>query len=728
MLRSLTFAVLLLLIIPTATVAVTSAGAVGGAMSYLPGTGERSDPFMVSSADDLRTISDMHHHYEGAYYKQTRDIIFDDCVIGGDKITMDVSTKGNDIIVTLTIHTSDAVKNASAYVSFNDSVAHVNWTNRFNNAYFSVDELKDTNTIVAAGSINDKHFATGMNFFPNDGERSISASFEGNFTPIGSKEFPFSGFYDGNGYSITGIKVASAGQGEQCAGLFGYTDEATVFNVRILSKQENESYFLTNAVDKLRSEDGSSESFSGSMIGHGTASSSIMFCHNEAIVSSVSEVGGSPDTVRGGEEPIMMSCIFSYVGGLTGFGTGTIFHGENTGNVISIAVSDTVLDTNVRKDVQTIIVHLYAYSFLGGLIGYSDGSEISLSGNFGNVFMINGIHAEEHSHFTDDVSVNLSGTFVSAVGGTAGMLEGKISDVHNAGQISFGSAMYGNINDLTEFTNILIRFNTSVGGICGIMGGTSVAERVCASGNMTIFEISPMHTDIIRIESAERHTGKITGTVSGNSVSIENCYYRSDMKNYPVIGSGGIGFEARPFNLTESDEIMFDLDFNRTWSISDTGHPLIWVRYDMTIIDVSESFDGSAKYSVDHEYFFDGEGTLFSYIDKDGFSLRFANGYGDGITIYMLIDGEKITLKQDGNNHYMMPSEYLMGASSGITLYIDGFAKVSPNQELGFAASVIISVLTAFVMAASVYNAKFASSMLRIYDTASGDEGNDEQT
>ncbi|MCL2608247.1 MAG: hypothetical protein FWD92_06860 [Methanomassiliicoccaceae archaeon] len=738
MLKPLPLAVLLILILPLTAAAVASAGAAGGLTADLKGTGTASDPFMVSSADDLRAISDSHHYHEGAYYKQTRDIIFDDRVIG-DRITMNISVKGNDVIVTLITQTSAAAEYASAYVSFNDSVTHVDWVNRFNNAYFSINEMKDVNSIIAAGSVNGKHFAIMMEFSSNDAERSVSASFGGNFTPIGSREYPFSGFYDGNGYSITGIKVASAGTDEQCAGLFGYTDEATVFNLRISSKKGNESYFITNITDGPHLTGGSeamSESFAGSIIGRGTASSSIMFCYNDAPVSSVSIMGGLP-AVSDKEELNIYSYASSYAGGLTGFGTGKIFCSENSGNVASIAISN--ITPNAARDVQKIIVSSTTCSYLGGIIGYSDGSYISVSGNSGDVSKVSGIRAGDPylNQFADNAQISFSGTLISIAGGIAGLLNGgEVTDVHNAGYVSFKSAADGTVNELTESTNvsnILLRLNTSVGGIYGVMGGTSAAERVCASGNISVSsEFSSLQADKpIRIEFSE-DTGKIAGTVIGNSASMDNCYYRSDMKNYPVIGSGGNDFKAKPFNLTESYESVFDLDFERTWSISDTGHPVIWIRYDMMIIDVSENFQGSAKYSVDREYVFDGKGTLFSYVDKGGFSLNFADGYGDDITIYTFIDGKKIILEPDENNHYMISSEYLLRASSGLTLYIDGFAKMpSSSPEPGSMVSAVFSVLIAFVMAVSVYNTRFATSMLRIYDRteqASNEEGKDEQT
>jgi len=439
-----------------------------------------------------------------------------------------------------------------------------------------------------------------------------------------------------------------------------------------------------------------------------------MFCHNDALVSSVSDIGGSSDTLYGED---ISSYTFSYAGGLTGFGTGTILCSENTGTVLSVAVSDMLA---IQNDVQTIIVRVHAYGFLGGLIGYSDETHISLSGNSGDVMMINGIRIGDRP--ADNVSVSFYGAFISAVGGIAGSTEGRMSDVHNTGTVSLKCTAGGSISD-AGFKNIMMQFDTSVGGIYGIMGGTSAAERVCSSGNIKISQDVPsMNTGPIRIEFTNGQIGKIAGTVLGSSASIENCYFRSDMFNYPLIGSGYAGIEAKFFNLTESDESLFELDFIRTWKISDTGHPQVWVRYDMVMIDVSENFNGSAKYSMDREYFFDSEGTLFSYTDKDGFSLKFANGYGDDVTIYTFIDGKKIFLETDGNNHYKMPSEYLLRASSGITLYIDGSAKMSPSSEPGLMTSAIISVFTALIMAVSVYNAKFTSSMLSIYDTVDEEE------
>jgi hypothetical protein len=147
------------------------------------------------------------------------------------------------------------------------------------------------------------------------------------------------------------------------------------------------------------------------------------------------------------------------------------------------------------------------------------------------------------------------------------------------------------------------------------------------------------------------------------------------------------------------------------------GRPIIWIRHGLTIIDDSDTFDGVPKYSLSTPHIFDEHGTLFSHIDRTGFSVMPADAYKDTvIVLYMTADDEKIILEKDGNNHYMIPSLSFLGTSSDAILHIGGLelTAAGPAETIGVLALSLISVFAAAAIAVTAYNAVSVRSILSV--------------
>ncbi|MCF7833325.1 MAG: T9SS type A sorting domain-containing protein [Candidatus Marinimicrobia bacterium] len=172
---------------------------------------------------------------------------------------------------------------------------------------------------------------------------SETSSSEAGFIPIGNEETPFSGVYNGNGYTIDSLHIQR--DDEEQIGLFGYTNGAVI-----------QSLGLTNAGISGYNE-------VGGLIGQNN-SSVVQRCFVDGSVSGVNNVGG----ISGKNIASFIDQCYNladvtgaeYVGGLSGSNTGTVYQcysagaisgTANTGGLISsgniAAVHDCFWDTDI---------------------------------------------------------------------------------------------------------------------------------------------------------------------------------------------------------------------------------------------------------------------------------------------------------------------------------------------------------------------------------------------
>ena len=97
------------------------------------------------------------------------------------------------------------------------------------------------------------------------------------WNPIGRAGFPFSGYFDGDGYTISNLSTAGSG----LVGLFGYVENATITQVGVI----NSSWYTTN-------------SNVGAIAGHAT-NSLISKCYSDSGISGYNYVGGLVGAISG---------------------------------------------------------------------------------------------------------------------------------------------------------------------------------------------------------------------------------------------------------------------------------------------------------------------------------------------------------------------------------------------------------------------------------------------
>ena len=236
------------------------------------------------------------------------------------------------------------------------------------------------------------------------------------------KTVPYTGTFDGNGYTISNLYFNM--EGSRSGGLFGYIDiGGTVKNVGILD----------------------------SVIDHRSPSSSIYFVYNDLVGA-----GGICSYNRGTIENCYSTAkvinsnksnSLDKVGGVCGYNDGTVKNCYNTGSVSS--------DGN---------------SYIGGVCGYNNGTIINcyntgeVSDASKNLSYVGGICGYNHGTMTNCYNTGtVSGTTAGGsnyAGGVCGynMNNGKIENCYNTGAVSSTGTVSGS--------------GLYAGGVCGNNYGT----------------------------------------------------------------------------------------------------------------------------------------------------------------------------------------------------------------------------------------------------------------
>ena len=253
--------------------------------------------------------------------------------------------------------------------------AHLNNVRKYPDAHF-----KMVSDIV----FTEADFAEGGEFY-NDGQ---------GWEPIGGNgSTTFTGVFDGEEHTITGLYCNHSGDERQYVGLFGY-NKGTIRGLEI------------------EDSDISASLYTGGIVGRNDGT--IINCYNTGSVSASSPLS---------------SHIYIYVGGIVGYNGGAISNCYNAGNVSAFS----------------------EYSYAGGIAG-SNGGTISNCCNTGNVWAspsdgdnadVGGIVGDSYGTITNCYNtgnVLASSSYYTYAGGIAGRNYKTIINCYNTGNVSASSS------------------------------------------------------------------------------------------------------------------------------------------------------------------------------------------------------------------------------------------------------------------------------------------------
>lgn len=186
------------------------------------------------------------------------------------------------------------------------------------------------------------------------------------FAPIGTEEHPFRGYFDGRAHTLTGKDFSTV---DKYAGLFGYTENATVQNVTV-------DGFVTGGVE-----------YTGGIVGY-ALNSTIHNCQSSITISSGSNIGG---IVGYAKNTVVSGCGHTdnqignessrYIGGIAGyadaseiyncFNRGKIYGTDCVGGIAGYTTTGTTISNCFNKASFPKFNYI---ANLGGIVGYNCGS------------------------------------------------------------------------------------------------------------------------------------------------------------------------------------------------------------------------------------------------------------------------------------------------------------------------------------------------------------------
>ena len=306
--------------------------------------------------------------------------------------------------------------------------------------------------------------------------------------PLGNENIPFSGIFDGNGFTVSDLNYDSSAHNS--VGLFG-ASSGILRNAGIIDYSINVAH-----PDNV---------YAGGLVGYNTGK--IINCYTSGDVianntnSSVSAY--APPSYAGGLAGCnilgeIVSCYAigavtsgvrynsSFAGGLVGY---------NTGNITSCYA-----DVVVKATRSSSTSYYSSYAYAGGLVGYSSVGKVVTSYAIGNVNasgsggsnetlyagglmgVLGGTGILTNCYATGNVNVNSSG-HSAIVGGLLGDNNGTVTNCYAAGNVSATSN--GSSNNYAAVTiGGLIGYNEKTTINCYAIGNVSAIATSTASINM----------------------------------------------------------------------------------------------------------------------------------------------------------------------------------------------------------------------------------------------------
>lgn len=379
---------------------------------------------------------------------------------------------------------------------------------------------------------------------------SLNCNESKQWIPIGKYECPFKGFFNGCGFSITGIYIYD--KEENCSGLFGWVEDAKIYNVKVEGKIEGEHKTIYINSDSVRS----------SCVGSIAA-----YCSNTEIKNCMSN--------------ITINCTQNAAGTF----------GWNVGGIVGESTEGTIVSNCINNG------EIYCKSsqgLVGGICGFNYSSKIDKCINIGDietelVYHTGGIVGEmyyqyakiERCYNSGDITLNKVPQGAGGIAGSANV--GEFICCFNVGDIQYlgsetqnGTASIYKIGGITGETsnNVTIKNCYNIGstatggGIAGVIGKN---KRQIIMNNYYLNEKSnygyySSGIDKDEIGITEKSSSQMKGIDFITLLNCEYDSYRFDNNNYnngyPVlVWVNGMEIEKGPNKLLYKQNID-ELDLN----------------------------------------------------------------------------------------------------------------------------------------------------------------------
>ena len=580
------------------------------------GDGSAVDPFRIDSADDLRRIGTGSMGLD-KHYVQTADIIFPDDA--GPKIQVSTARGPQTTVFEVGVKIPSGL---CATIQVNEYIASCQGSTenvRFtvpNNVFLdrSMVSMAYTGLPGVNEDVSDNAWSASFVYLQKDSDSFILPT-RGNFSPIGDRDDPFTGTYDGAGFRIGGIRVMDYRNGDSFSGLFGYAAGATIRNV---SLDGSGSVFSSNSFyqssTKTASESRTRVSSAGSICADAVGTL-IENCRSDCTVSSVMIDISKMESLSNGNLHQNTVRMESFAGGIVGSADECVIKSSSFSGAVTSLLFDekglifTPVSDGTGQKIFQLKMHQSGRSCLGGIAGITTGSELIFCSNDSDAISGNRFFSKNTTESTDmgGSSIDIHVEFDCFRGGIVGFSEGDmIIGCRNSGEVFGEEQGMMDTSGLSAGTSLSFKHlgSQNSGGIAGMMSATEALNclntgQTGRSGNI-YFQTSPYPphriggiagtTDDRNVTirncfsdsgSAKRLSGGIVG-VSLGSLTIGGTYFTSPDLN--IISNKGLQEDIDKTMLWRSDEPFrdkADWDFDRMWTVDNENKPRLHLRYNL---------------------------------------------------------------------------------------------------------------------------------------------------
>lgn len=399
------------------------------------------------------------------------------------------------------------------------------------------------------------------------------ADTENNYIPIGNNDQRFSGFFDGDGHTIRGIRIS----GGSYRGLFGYVNGGTVKNVTLADARISGGY-ATGGI-------------AGDMSMYSNAGL-IDNCHvtNTVILSSTSSnlggiAGVSSATISACTSAAQISSNNAQCGGIVGYVTsgGTLQNCIVNGAIINNTYYRAGVITGSKNDNATMTANYYLNVTFNGTV---NATNVGI-GVDGYQIDIDGARSVHTLTLGDNVNVVSAGTVV--IGPTTYYISGSTVTLSYSGVIPQGRKLYYTVNNTTiEDNSFSMPSSDAVVNVT-----TKERLTITANSDTKMYDGTPLtNTGYTSVGLLSGHT--ISGiTITGSQTNAGSC---ENVPGAVVIRNGSnaivtddyyITYENGTLTVTQKPVSITAGSASRTYN----GKALIQNSYSNTALAAGDSFE-----------------------------------------------------------------------------------------------------------------------------------------
>lgn len=308
-----------------------------------------------------------------------------------------------------------------------------------------------------------------------DANYSLGESFD----PIGTKEIPFTGRFDGLGFSIFALNVKKT---DGYAGLFGYTDGATIRNVTLNSGSVTGDQFTGALVgyasnstieNIINTQDVNGRSYVGGIVGAAGSGSELTNLINVGTVRATVGTATNENSFNVGG--IVGSLDNSKLDGTT-YNLGAVIAGDSSavGGLVGRATNSTI--GNENGEVIYNQLNVTGGHEVGGIVGQIDSSTVQNVANYGDISAQDFAEEDYQYHTADKQETDTSDGVetvkvkVANVGGIVGLSKSTQKD----GDKVIGSVIHNTYNegnvDVTQISGETYGDYYQAGNVGGVVG------------------------------------------------------------------------------------------------------------------------------------------------------------------------------------------------------------------------------------------------------------------